>query len=111
MTGRVATDSPGERTAVPGPPGRGLFPLLNTAGGRMLVLAGDVDGSVVDPFLRRYGREPARIDGIDAGSVTAFSTPAFELLRDHLDAAARAGRTAQVHRSPQVELLRGGAVG
>ncbi|WP_324277911.1 hypothetical protein [Blastococcus brunescens] len=90
----------------PGPTGQGIVRLLTTAGGRMLVLAGDVDAAVVDAFLRRYGHEPARIDGIDAGSVTAFSAPAFELLRDHLEAAERAGRTVQVHRSPQVELLR-----
>lgn len=92
----------------PAPSGRGVIRLLNTADGRLLVLAGNVDGPVVEDFLRRYGREPARIDGIDAGSVTDFSGPAFELLRDYLDAAERAGRPVRVHRSPQVELLRSG---
>jgi hypothetical protein len=94
----------------PRPTGRGIVRLLNTADGRMLVLAGAVDGSAVADFHRRYGLEPARIDGIDAGSVTAFSGPAFALLRDHLEAAGRAGRAVQVLRSPQVELLRTRAV-
>ncbi|WP_092197151.1 hypothetical protein [Blastococcus tunisiensis] len=89
----------------------GIVRLLNTAGGRVLVLAGAVDGPVVEEFLRRYGREPARIDGIDAGSVTAFSGAALELLRDHLDAAALAGRRVRVLGSPQVELLRAAAAG
>jgi anti-anti-sigma regulatory factor len=93
----------------PGPADRGIVRLLNTAGGRVLVLAGEVDGAVVDSFHRRYGFEPARIDGIDAGSVTRFSAPAFDLLVDHLDAAERSGRRVAVHRSPQVERLRGGA--
>jgi ABC-type transporter Mla MlaB component len=92
----------------PGPAARGIVRLLNTAGGRMLVLAGEVDGPVVDSFHRRYGLEPARIDGIDAGSVTRFSAPAFDLLLDHLEAAERSGRRVAVHRSPQVELLREG---
>jgi hypothetical protein len=84
---------------------RGRVRLLNTAGGRVLCLAGEVDGEVVESFLRRYGPEPARIDGIDAGSVTALSAPALELLHDHLDAAVRAGRPVVVHASPQVERL------
>jgi hypothetical protein len=66
--------------------------LLNTAAGRVLCLAGEVDGAVVASFLERYGREPVRIDGLDAGSVTALSAPALDLVRDHLDAAAQAGR-------------------
>ncbi len=88
---------------------RGIVRLLNTADGRALCLAGEVDGAVVESFLRRYGREPAPVDVIDAGSVTCFSAPAFELLLDHLDAAERAGRPLVVHRSPQVERLRAGA--
>jgi len=71
---------------------RGVVRLLNTAAGRVLCLAGEVDGGVVSSFLERYGREPVRIDGIDTGSVTALSPPALDLVRDHLDAAARAGR-------------------
>jgi anti-anti-sigma regulatory factor len=62
----------------------------------MLVLAGDVDGAAVDAFHRRYGREPAPVDGIDAGSVTSLSAPGLELLHDHLDAAGRAGRQVAV---------------
>ncbi|WP_369133829.1 hypothetical protein [Modestobacter sp. I12A-02662] len=79
---------------------RGLVRLLNTAGGRVLCLAGEVDAAAVDSFLRRYGREPVPVDGIDAGSVTGLSGPALELLRDHLDAAGRAGRPVALRRSP-----------
>ena len=56
--------------------------LLNTAGGRTLCLAGSVDAAAVEAFLRRYGREPARVDVIDAGSVTALSAPGADLLLD-----------------------------
>ncbi|TFV87000.1 hypothetical protein [Blastococcus sp. CT_GayMR16] len=82
---------------------RGIVRLLNTADGRLLCLAGEVDREVVDRFLRHYGREPARIDAVDAGSVTSWSPSAVELVRDHLDAAERAGRPVAVHRSPEVE--------
>jgi anti-anti-sigma regulatory factor len=88
-----------------GPATRGIVRLLNTAGGRVLCLAGEVDGAAVAAFLRRYGREPARIDRIDAGSVTALSEPGLELLLDHLDAAERAGRPVTVDPSPQIERL------
>ena len=88
----------------PGPDGSatGVVRLLNTADGRVLCLAGAVDADVVDRFLRRYGREPARIEGIDAGSVTSLSPPALDLLLDHLDAAALAGRRVVVRPSPHV---------
>jgi anti-anti-sigma regulatory factor len=92
-----------------GPAARGIVRLLNTAGGRVLCLAGEVDGAVVSSFLQRYGREPARIDGIDAGSVTALSAPALDLVLDHLDAAERAGRAVAVRPSPQVARLLAGA--
>ena len=85
-----------------GPAARGIIRLLNTAGGRVLCLAGEVDGAVVRSFLRRYGREPVRIDGIDAGSVTVLSAPALELVLDHLEAAERAGRAVAVRGSPPV---------
>jgi hypothetical protein len=88
-----------------GPAARGVVRLLNTAGGRVLCLAGDVDGRVVDYFLRRYGREPMRIDGIDTGSVTWLSPPARDLVRDHLEAARRAGHPVAVRSSPQVASL------
>ena len=86
-------------------PGSGLVRLLNTAGGRVLCLAGKVDARAVEVFVRRYGREPMPIDGIDAGSVTGLSMPALDLVLDHLDAAERAGRSVRVRRSPQVEAL------
>jgi anti-anti-sigma regulatory factor len=89
----------------PGPAARGIVRLLNTADGRALCLAGDVDAAAVDSFLQRYGREPARIDRIDAGSVTALSAQALDLVLDHLDAAERAGRPVAVCRSPHVERL------
>jgi hypothetical protein len=92
-----------------GPAARGTIRLLNTAGGRVLCLAGEVDREVVDSFLRRYGHEPARIDGVDAGSVTALSAPALQLVLDHLDAADRAGRPVAIRPSPQVERLLAGA--
>jgi hypothetical protein len=88
---------------------RGVVRLLNTAGGRVLCLAGEVDGTVVDSFVRRYGREPARIDGIDAGSVTSLSAPALELVLDHLEAARLAGRPVLVRPSAPVERLLVGA--
>jgi hypothetical protein len=93
----------------PGPAARGIIRLLNTADGRALCLAGEVDVAAVDSFLQRYGREPARIDRIDAGSVTALSAPALELVLDHLDAADRAGRSVAVHPSPPVERLLAGS--
>ena len=84
---------------------RGVVRLLNTADGRVLCLAGEVDAAAVDAFLWRYGREPARIDRIDAGSVTALSTAARQLLVDHLAAAQRYGRVVEIYRSPAVETL------
>jgi hypothetical protein len=79
---------------------RGIVRLLNTAGGRVLCLAGAIDDRAVEDFLRRYGREPARIDGIDAGSVTALCGSGLELLLDHVQAAQRAGRPVAVRASP-----------
>jgi len=79
--------------------------LLNTADGRVLCLAGEVDAAAVGCFLRRYGREPAPVDGIDAGSVTAMSAPALDLLLDHLGAAERSGRAVVVRRSSAVGML------
>jgi hypothetical protein len=87
------------------PAQRGVARLLNTAGGRVLCLAGTVDEAVVDAFLSRYGREPARIDGLDARSVTDLSPPALALVRDHLDAAGYAGRPVALRLSPQAERL------
>lgn len=71
----------------------------------MLCLAGQVDAGTVDAHLRRYGREPMPVDAIDAGSVTALSPQALELVLDHLDLAERAGRAVRVRRSPVVERL------
>jgi anti-anti-sigma regulatory factor len=88
---------------------RGIVRLLNTAGGRVLCLAGEVDGAAVGAFLQRYGREPVRIDGIDAGSVTSLSASALELVLDHLDAAGRAGRPVVVCASPPAQRLLAGA--
>ncbi|WP_232797115.1 hypothetical protein [Blastococcus atacamensis] len=87
------------------PASRGLVRLLNTAGGRVLCLAGNIDAAAVDSHLRRYGREPMPVEGIDAGSVTGLSAPALDLVLDHLDAAERAGRPIRVRRSPAVERL------
>ena len=94
-----------------GPPAmvpRGVVRLLNTAGGPVLCLAGEVDAATVEVHLRRYGREPMPVDGIDAGSVTGLSMPALDLVLDHLDAAARAGRDVRVRRSPVLERLLAG---
>jgi hypothetical protein len=91
-----------------GSPARGIVRLLNTAGGRVLCLAGKVDADAVDRFLHHYGREPARIDAIDGGSATFLSPSALDLVLDHLDAAERAGRPVAVHRSPQLERLTSG---
>jgi hypothetical protein len=76
----------------------GIVRLLNTAGGRVLCLAGAVDPAAVEAFRRRYGREPALVDLIDAGSVTSWSVPGLELLLDHLETAERAGRTVPLRR-------------
>ena len=84
---------------------RGVVRLLNTAGGRVLCLAGEVDEAVVAAFVQRYGPEPARVDRIEAGSVTALSAPALDLVLDHLDAAELAGRPVTVLRAPLVERL------
>ncbi len=83
----------------------GVVRLLNTSAGRTLCLAGDVDERTVDAFLRRYGREPARIDRVDAGSVTALSAAGLALLRGHLEAARWAGRPVAVSCPPLVERL------
>ena len=85
---------------------RGIVRLLNTSGGRALCLAGAVDDAAVDAFRRRYGREPARVDVIDAGSVTHLSPSALELLIDHLDAAELAGRPVTVHATRELDHLR-----
>ena len=79
--------------------------LLNTADGRLLCLAGEVDDRVVEAFLDRYGREPARIDRIDAGSVTVLSPSGLALLREHLAAARWTGRPVTVVVGPVVERL------
>jgi anti-anti-sigma regulatory factor len=84
---------------------RGVVRLLNTAGGRVLCLAGAVDVAPVESFVRRYGREPVRVDGIDAGSVTSLSPSGLELLLDHLEAAQRGGRRVTLRRSPAVARL------
>jgi hypothetical protein len=80
-------------------PAAGLVRLLNTAAGRVLCLAGSVDAAAVDAFRRRYGREPARVDLIDAGSVTALSAAGLELVCEHLDVAELAGRRVPVRRA------------
>ena len=81
---------------------RGVVRLLNTAGGRVLCLAGEVDEPAVEAFLRRYGREPARIDRIDARSVTSLSESGRELLLVHVEAAELAGRPVELRPSPAV---------
>ncbi len=81
---------------------RGVVRLLNTTGGRLLCLAGAVDDAAVDSFWRRYGREPARVDRIDARSVTSLSEPGRELLLDHVEAAELAGRPVELRPSPAV---------
>jgi anti-anti-sigma regulatory factor len=93
----------------PGSTACGIVRLLNTAGGRALVLAGRVDGPAVDSFHERYGREPARVDCIDAGSVTALSAAGMQLLRDHLDAARWSGRTVVLRPASAVERLLAGS--
>jgi hypothetical protein len=82
----------------------GVVRLLNTSGGRVLNLAGDVDEATVEAFLQRYGREPARIDVIDARSVTSLSPPAVTLVRDHLWSAGCAGRPVTVRADTELRL-------
>jgi hypothetical protein len=84
---------------------RGVVRLLNTADGGVLCLAGEVDSAAVASFVARYGREPARVPAVDAGSVTGLSPSALELLIDHLEAAALAGRPVALRRSPLVARL------
>ena len=84
---------------------RGVVRLLNTSRGGVLCLAGEVDSAAVSSFVARYGREPARVAAIDAGSVTALSPSGVELLLDHLEVAARAGRPIGLRRSPVVARL------
>ena len=82
---------------------RGVVRLLNSSGGGVLCLAGAVDDAAVASFHRRYGREPARVEVIDARSVTSLSPPVVELLVEHLAAAYRAGHPAVLRRSAPVE--------
>ena len=108
--------SPGAPSASPAAGGalpagaavRGVVRLLNTADGRALCLAGAVDAAAVADFLARYGREPARVDVVDARSVTSLCGAALELVRDHLDVAALGGRTVAVRRGAAVDRLLGG---
>jgi hypothetical protein len=95
-TGAVTSPPPGLGAA------RGVVRLLNTADGRVLCLAGVVDDGAVTAFHRWYGREPARVDAIDAGSVTSLSGHGLELLLDHLTTAGRAGRTVRLRPSRAV---------
>jgi ABC-type transporter Mla MlaB component len=81
---------------------RGVVRLLNTSAGRTLCLAGEVDEPAVDDFHARYGREPARIDRIDAASVTTLSPAGVALLQEHLEAAQRSGRPVAVSCAPLV---------
>lgn len=97
------TDSPVTR--------RGVVRLLNTTGGRLLCLAGAVDATAVDSFWRRYGREPARVDRIDARSVTSLSEPGRELLLAHVEAAELAGRPVELRPSPAVTQMLTGVGG
>ena len=95
-TGPVTSPTDGLPTA------RGVVRLLNSAGGGVLCLAGAVDDAAVDSFWHRYGREPARVDRIDARSVTSLSEPGRELLLDHVEAAELAGRPVELRPSPAV---------
>ncbi len=81
---------------------RGVVRLLATCGGRVLVLAGDVDAAAVEAFRRCYGREPVRVDVVDARSVTALSPPGRELLAEVLEEAAWTGRPVALRPSPAV---------
>jgi ABC-type transporter Mla MlaB component len=89
-------------------PRRGVVRLLVTAGGRALVLAGEVDAAAVEAFWSCYGREPVRVDRVDAGSVTALSASGRELLADTLEAAELAGRPVALRPSPAVSAALGG---
>jgi anti-anti-sigma regulatory factor len=82
---------------------RGMARLLNTTAGRVLCLAGAVDAAVVDSFHRHYGAEPARVDVVDARSVTFLGSSGLTFLLDHLAAAERSGRPVALHRSPPVD--------
>ncbi|SDP35217.1 hypothetical protein SAMN05660199_03703 [Klenkia soli] len=84
---------------------RGVVRLVNTSGRGVLCLAGDVTEQVVAEFHTDHGREPHPVDAVDAGSVTAPSPAALDLVLDHLDAAARQGRVITVRRSPAVVRL------
>ena len=89
-------------TAVPAAARRGVVRLLNTSGGRVLVLAGEVDAGAVEAFRRCYGREPVRVDVVDARSVTALSPSGRELLTDTLQWAGWTGRAVTLRPSPAV---------
>lgn len=75
-----------------------MIRLLNTADGRVLCLAGAVDAALVESFVRRYGAEPAPVDGIDVRSVTSLSSAASQLVLDHVAAAERRGHGLTVRR-------------
>jgi hypothetical protein len=90
---------------------RGVIRLLNTSDGGVLCLAGVVDSAAVAEFVRRYGREPARVSAIDAGSVTALSPSGLEILLDHLDVAERTGRPAALRASAVAARVLAGARG
>ena len=105
----------GTRPTAPGRPGahtggvpvsavarRGVVRLLNTSGGRVLVLAGEVDATAVEAFRRCYGAEPVRVDVVDARSVTALSPSGRELLTDTLQWAEWTGRTVTLRSCPLV---------
>ena len=89
----------------------GVVRLLNTAAGRALCLAGCVDAAAVADHRARYGREPAPVDVVDAGSVTALSAPGLELVGEHLEVAERAGRAVQVRPAALRAAARGRPTG
>ncbi len=75
---------------------RGVVQLINSSDGGVLCLAGAVSAEVVGAFYARHGREPLPVAAIDGRSVTALSAAGLELVRDHLAAAERAGRTVRL---------------
>ncbi|SNS23812.1 hypothetical protein SAMN04488107_1830 [Geodermatophilus saharensis] len=81
---------------------RGVVRLLATSAGRVLVLAGEVDAAAVEAFWRCYGREPVRVDVVDARSLTALSPSGRELLAGTLEEAEWCGRPVALRCAPDV---------
>jgi anti-anti-sigma factor len=66
---------------------------------RVLCLAGEVDGAVVEAFELGEGAQPVPVDAIDAGRVTFIASRGIGLMLRWHQLAVASGRTATLRSS------------